>query len=137
MSPISRLNFDFGYRYTLPQEYSNLAVLGPSSGFVGMGDQTGDELSACCVNHDAGAARDGGTARLEQGVGWMLTAHGRDPCVSRAGGRGWPSPRRFHLRIRSQLSEPACQASQATDSSTMTKAVFTELYCRRASGPCR
>ena len=33
---ISRPTFNFGYRHTLPREVSNLAVLGPASGFGGL-----------------------------------------------------------------------------------------------------
>jgi hypothetical protein len=39
--PKSKPTFNFGYRHTLPREISNLAVLGPSSGFAGLGEGAG------------------------------------------------------------------------------------------------
>lgn len=37
----ARPTFNFGYRHTLPRELSNLAVLGPASGFAGLGEGAG------------------------------------------------------------------------------------------------
>lgn len=39
--PRARPTFNFGYRHTLPKEFGNLAVLGPSSGFGGLGEGAG------------------------------------------------------------------------------------------------
>jgi hypothetical protein len=39
--PSAKPTFNFGYRHTLPREISNLAVLGPSSGFAGLGEGAG------------------------------------------------------------------------------------------------
>ena len=39
--PQPRPTFNFGYRHTLPREISNLAVLGPSAGFAGLGEGAG------------------------------------------------------------------------------------------------
>jgi hypothetical protein len=39
--PNAKPTFNFGYRHTLPREISNLAVLGPSSGFAGLGEGAG------------------------------------------------------------------------------------------------
>ena len=39
--PPSKPTFNFGYRHTLPREVSNLAVLGPASGFGGLGAGAG------------------------------------------------------------------------------------------------
>ena len=37
----ARPTFNFGYRHTIPREITNLAVLGPSSGFGGLGEGAG------------------------------------------------------------------------------------------------
>jgi len=39
--PPAKPTFNFGYRHTLPREVSNLAVLGPASGFGGLGQGAG------------------------------------------------------------------------------------------------
>lgn len=39
--PPARPTFNFGYRHTIPSEITNLAVLGPSSGFGGLGEGAG------------------------------------------------------------------------------------------------
>ena len=39
--PPAKPTFNFGYRHTLPREVSNLAVLGPASGFGGLGEGAG------------------------------------------------------------------------------------------------
>ena len=39
--PRARPTFNFGYRHTLPRELDNLAVLGPSSGYGGLGEGAG------------------------------------------------------------------------------------------------
>lgn len=39
--PKAKPTFNFGYRHTLPREISNLAVLGPASGFAGLGAGAG------------------------------------------------------------------------------------------------
>ena len=39
--PPAKPTFNFGYRHTLPRELSNLAVLGPASGFAGLGEGAG------------------------------------------------------------------------------------------------
>lgn len=39
--PRPRPTFNFGYRHTLPRELENLAVLGPSSGYGGLGEGAG------------------------------------------------------------------------------------------------
>lgn len=39
--PKAKPTFNFGYRHTLPREISNLAVLGPASGFAGFGAGAG------------------------------------------------------------------------------------------------
>ena len=39
--PPARPTFNFGYRHTIPREIANLAVLGPSSGFGGLGEGAG------------------------------------------------------------------------------------------------
>lgn len=39
--PPAKPTFNFGYRHTLPREVSNLAVLGPASGFAGLGEGAG------------------------------------------------------------------------------------------------
>ena len=39
--PRAKPTFNFGYRHTLPREISNLAVLGPGSGFGGFGEGAG------------------------------------------------------------------------------------------------
>jgi hypothetical protein len=39
--PPAKPTFNFGFRHTLPKEISNLAVLGPASGFGGLGEGAG------------------------------------------------------------------------------------------------
>jgi hypothetical protein len=39
--PKSKPTYNFGYRHTMPREISNLAVLGPSSGFAGLDEGAG------------------------------------------------------------------------------------------------
>ena len=39
--PPSKPTFNFGYRHTLPRQIANLAVLGPASGFAGLGQGAG------------------------------------------------------------------------------------------------
>lgn len=39
--PPAKPTFNFGYRHTLPREIGNLAVLGPASGFAGVGEGAG------------------------------------------------------------------------------------------------
>ena len=41
VTPRARPTFNFGYRHTLPRELDNLAVLGPASGYGGLGEGAG------------------------------------------------------------------------------------------------
>ena len=41
VTPQARPTFNFGYRHTLPRELNNLAVLGPASGYGGLGEGAG------------------------------------------------------------------------------------------------